>query len=176
MGGEHVRGNSEITSMPSQRSSSTGLSSSQSPSFPGGHSWVLFSLALPRLNLSPGHLGALGRGQWPLTQPVRRFELRPELCGARACLVLAAPAVLGFQAHVHLWVEGCLSGLRPSFFFLFFFCPSFFGMKMEDEGSNRPPAGAGLSPPHVLLPRASPSSVPRSEGAATSPPQLLSPR
>ena len=58
----------------------------------------------------------------------------------------------------------------------FFFCPSFFGMKMEDEGSNRPPAWAGLSPPHVLLPKASPSSVPRSERAATSPPRLLSPR
>lgn len=155
MGGEHVRGNSEITSTPSQRSSSTGLSSSQSPSFPGGHSWVLFSLALPRLNMSPGHLGALGRGQWPLTQPVRRFELRPELCGARACLVLAAPAVLGFQAHVHLWVEGCLSGLRPSFFFLFFFLPLFLWNENGGRGLQQTTSWG--------WPQPSPRSAPQSQ-------------
>ena len=65
-----------------QRDQGALASPAPSPSFPGGHSWVLFCLALPRLNMSAGRFGALGRGQWPLTQPVRRFELQPKLCGA----------------------------------------------------------------------------------------------
>ena len=52
---------------------------------------------------------------------------------------------------------------------------SFFGMKMEDKSSNKPPGWAGLTPPSVLLPRANFRSVPRSEEGATSPhpPPLL---
>ena len=159
MEGGHVHGNSQITSMPSERSRSPGLSSPVTL-----FSWgslvgpLLLGLAqtehVPRPFRGPGEEAVA-------TDPAPARAL----WGSRACLVLAAPAVLGFQAHVHLRVEGCLSGLRPSFF----------GMKMEDEGSHRPPAWAGLTPPHILLPRASPCSVPGSEGGATAPPQLLSP-
>ena len=165
MEGGHEHGNSQITSMPSERSRSSSLSSPVTL-----FSWgslvgpLLLGLAqtehVPRTFRGPGEEAVA-------TDPACEKIRAPAraLWGSRACLVLAAPAVLGFQAHVHLRVEGCLSGLRPYFF----------GMKMEDKGSHRPPAWAGLTPPHVLLPRASPCSVPRSEGGATAPPQLLSP-
>lgn len=148
-----------------QRDQVAPASPAPSPSFPGGHLWVLFSLALPRLNMSPGRLGALGRGQWPLTQPERRFELQPKLCGA---LRRVWSSLL-----LQCWgsKRTCASGWRAASLV----SAPFFGMNMEDEGSKRPPAWAGLTPPTSCSPEPVPALCPGAREEQPHPPQLLSP-